>query len=183
MPRKRSDEGVEARRTLVSQLVLAGLTRREIADQLEALQQAGDLDRRLGTSYQTVQRDVETVRERWRADAIDNVGQHYAMDLRRVEMAIGGVWSDVVAGDYEAIRAFVMLLRRKADMLGYDRAERGFGVVVDNRQQTLVLTQDEPDDIDLSDREWVAGIARAIAGTRPDVARESGSRALEDAEG
>jgi len=94
----------EIRRTQVLAHVLAGMTYREIGEAL-------------GCSKSTVGQDVKIVLERMQQDQ-DYLGSLFAnLELRRLDVALAGIWAKVQAGDLQAIDRLLAISDRRAKYL------------------------------------------------------------------
>jgi hypothetical protein len=113
---KQKSLALEQRRKQVAANVLAGLNYRDIAEGL-------------GVSLGTVARDVKIMMDRMRKEQVQDVSEAALIDLRRIDVALNAIWEDVKNGKLLAIDRFERLLRRRAEMLGYD--EKVFTLIVD----------------------------------------------------
>jgi hypothetical protein len=94
----------EIRRTQVLAHVLAGLTYRAIGQAL-------------GCSKSTVGYDVKIVLTRMQEDQ-DGLGSLFAnLELRRLDVALTGIWGKVQAGDLQAIDRLLAIMDRRARFL------------------------------------------------------------------
>lgn len=120
--RQRSTVPAEERRPKVAELLLGGLTQRQIAAEL-------------GIANGTVANDVAAIRKGWRDQATAIIDEAFERDLLRIEAAIAAIWKMVIgktkdaAGELKppnlwAVDRLVILLNRKASMLGYDAPAR-----------------------------------------------------------
>lgn len=139
LPGGPKEDEIEARRANVATLRLAGYTQRDIAEEL-------------GVTPFTVNRDLMALRQRW-AEEQGVLEDEFLLDLRRVEMALQGLATQVVNGDLAAIDRWIRLLERRARMFGYDMAK-------DNPQITFIMPalseSVSPDQIQgLSDEELI----------------------------
>jgi hypothetical protein len=98
---------LEQRRKAVAANILAGLNYRDIAEGL-------------GVSLGTIARDAQIMLDRMRKEQVQTVSEAALIDLRRLDVAINAIWDDVKAGKLLAIDRLERLLRRRAEMLGYD---------------------------------------------------------------
>lgn len=98
---------IEIRREKVAKLKLAGISLRQIAQEL-------------GCALGTVHSDLEAVLAR----TVDTADEHIRMErdvsLGRCEVALRAIWPRICRGDVEAINAFVRLDQRRAKLLGLD---------------------------------------------------------------
>lgn len=136
---------LEQRRKTVAANILAGLNYRDIADGI-------------GVSLGTVARDARIMLERMRKDQVQTISEAALIDLRRLDVAINAIWDDVKAGKLLAIDRLERLLRRRAEMLGYDQqvfnvnltADINIDAVRDQRWKviasTLAEAMEEEDD-------------------------------------
>jgi hypothetical protein len=99
---------LEQRRKTVAANILAGLNYRDIAEGL-------------GVSLGTIARDAQIMLDRMRKEQVQTVSEAALIDLRRLDVAINAIWDDVKAGKLLAIDRLERLLRRRAEMLGYDQ--------------------------------------------------------------
>jgi hypothetical protein len=91
---------------------------------LEGVQDGKEIANRLGVSSSTVCRDLKKLDQQFIREASQDIAQHKALDLRRIEAAIGAIWPNVLKGNVQASRALVDLLNRKAKLLGLDAPTR-----------------------------------------------------------
>lgn len=119
-PKKTKSAVIEKRRRAVAANLLAGLNYRDIAEGLNV-------------SVGTVSGDVKALMTQWREDQAKDVGDHVAIDLRRMDMAINAIWDDVKAGKLQAIDRLLKILERRSKMLGYDKPDKVD--IVDWRQE------------------------------------------------
>jgi hypothetical protein len=99
---------LEQRRKAVAANILAGLNYRDIAEGL-------------GVSLGTIARDAQIMLERMRKEQVQTVSEAALVDLRRIDVALNAIWDDVKSGKLLAIDRMERLLRRRAEMLGYDQ--------------------------------------------------------------
>jgi hypothetical protein len=99
---------LEQRRKAVAANILAGLNYRDIAEGL-------------GVSLGTIARDAQIMLERMRKEQVQTVSEAVLVDLRRIDVALNAIWDDVKSGKLLAIDRMERLLRRRAEMLGYDQ--------------------------------------------------------------
>lgn len=97
--------------------------RRQIAKmRLEGVQDGREIANRLGVSPSTVCRDLQALDQQFMAEASQDIAQHKALDLKRLEGIIGSLWPSVLKGNVQACKAVIEALARKAKMVGYDAA-------------------------------------------------------------
>lgn len=106
-PSKKKSLELEKRRTIVAANILAGLNYRDIAAALDV-------------SIGTVANDVKMILKRMRAEQVETIEEAALVDLRRIDVLINGIWDKAKKGDLSAIDRMERLLRRRAEMLGYD---------------------------------------------------------------
>jgi IS30 family transposase len=95
----------EQRRLAVSGFLLAGLTVREIA-------------REIDSSPATVQRDATYIRKQWREQCLQAVDDHIRLDLSRIDAAMKAIWNEVQDGRLAAVDRMIKLLDQRAKYLG-----------------------------------------------------------------
>jgi len=106
----RYDEALARRREGAAYL-LAGhtgdrLTQRQIAD-------------RLKVSVGTINRDIKLLREQWRQENIEAIDAVMVDDLRRIQVALNAIWTQVLGGELQATDRMVKLIETRAKILGY----------------------------------------------------------------
>lgn len=120
---KRSVEDISEqatkRRLIISQYLLEGTrTHVKIADRLKE-------EHGIVVSPKTISFDVAKLHDDYKLRIAGNIDTERAIDLERIETAIGAVWETILDGKNDKIlMVFVKLLERKAKMLGYDEPAR-----------------------------------------------------------
>jgi hypothetical protein len=99
---------VEKRRSVVASNVLAGLNYRDIAKGLEV-------------TIGTISNDMKIILKRYREEQVSASEENAILDLRRIDTALNAIWPRVAKGEYQAIDRMMVLLRRRAEILGYDK--------------------------------------------------------------
>lgn len=104
---KASDAAMrEERRLQVSELLKAGATQREMAEEL-------------GFSLGTINSDVRAIRKEWRKYTLANVEDAIAQDLMRLETAVSSIWNSVLTGNLDAIQTLLGIIAARAKIYGY----------------------------------------------------------------
>ena len=106
-PLKEKSFKLEQRRKQIAASILAGLNYRDIAEGLQV-------------SLGTVSRDANIILDRMRKEQVHDISEAALIDLRRIDVAINAIFTDVRAGKLLAIDRLLNLLKRRAEMLGYD---------------------------------------------------------------
>lgn len=99
----------EERRRRVSELVLKGLSQEQIAAEL-------------GISDSTVCRDLKVLSAGWQRQATAAVGEHIAKQDARLEALNAAIWDVAMAGDPQSVDTCLRIMKRKAALLGLDKA-------------------------------------------------------------
>lgn len=102
---------VQRRRTSVAQLLKAGVTQRQLAEQL-------------GVSKTTINSDVAAILKEWRAATLMAADAAFTLDIQRIDDAIRAIAPAVLTGDLRAVETLTKLLTRRAAMFGYDAAHQ-----------------------------------------------------------
>jgi hypothetical protein len=101
---------VHKRRTVIAELLDAGLKQRDIAEHV-------------GVSLSQVNRDVAWLRKQWREEQIEHIESVMVADLHRLETAISAIWPSVIGGSpgltLQATDRLVKLIETRAKILGY----------------------------------------------------------------
>lgn len=124
---------LERRREQVSAMVLAGVTYRQIAAELDV-------------SLATIAGDVSELRDAWRERYTADYHEHASIELAKLEAVERRLWRLIAEGRLGAMQTWIKLSRRRAQLLGLDRPERIEAVVhdkppaPDGRTITEVLT-------------------------------------------
>lgn len=98
-------ERIAERRRRVAALRLMGMTQREIADDVDV-------------GLATVNRDLKALTEEWRAEALQDVGEHTAYVLAEIREARRQCWAE---GDIDGVYKG---LKQERDLLGLDAPKR-----------------------------------------------------------
>jgi len=106
-PLKKKSLELEERRLKVAANILAGLNYRDIA-------------KGLNVSLGTVARDAQIVITRMRKEQVNTMSEAALIDLRRIDVALNAIFDDVKEGKLLAIDRLLTLLKRRAEMIGYD---------------------------------------------------------------
>jgi len=102
----------------------------------------------LGVSRQTILRDTKVLRRRWKLVA-ERYEDHARLDLARIEKLIAALWPVALEGgkngqpDKFAVDRIVVLLDRKAKMLGNDKPIRHEGKLTVEHTSTLDMAIEE----------------------------------------
>ena len=96
----------EERRMQVSELLKAGATQREMAEEL-------------GVSVGTINGDVRFIRKEWRKHTLSNMEDAIALDLARLETAVSAIWNAVLTGNLDAVEALLSIIAARAKIFGY----------------------------------------------------------------
>jgi transposase len=114
---------IEQRRERVSAMVLAGVTYRQIAAELDV-------------SPTTVAGDVQVLRDAWRERYTSHYHEHAALELAKLEQVERRLWRQTAEGKLAAMETWIKLSRRRAQLLGLDRPERIEAVVASPTQES-----------------------------------------------
>jgi transposase len=106
---------IEQRRERVARYVLAGVTYREAAAELDV-------------SLATVHSDVQALKDGWRERYAEDYHEHAALELAKLEQVERRLWQQIADSgggrQLAAIESWIKLSRRRAQLLGLDRPER-----------------------------------------------------------
>jgi hypothetical protein len=75
----------------------------------------------MGISRTTVFDDVEAALSEWATPLADNLRE---LEGHRLDVAQAGIWTNVVAGNLDAIASFLKISSRRAALFGLDSATR-----------------------------------------------------------
>lgn len=98
---------IDERRNRVAALMLESLTTRQI-------------EQRLGIGHGTVMRDIAAVRAEWQERRVTDVGTWVAEELKRLDVAMAAIWSEVLRGSTWHIDRMLAIMERRAKYLGLD---------------------------------------------------------------
>lgn len=133
----------------IATLRVAGMRIDDVADQLG-----------LPTSY--VSNCLDVIRRRWAAQQLD-IADEFLLDLRRLDTALEGIFRGVMNGDLPSIDRMLRILKRRAEMIGYDAQDRDRSTVVDaiiseQSKHIQSIEADQMTDDDLADiiRNYIA---------------------------
>lgn len=96
---------IAMRRKTVANNLLSGMSYRDIA---EAMQVARS----------TVSRDVKALKKEWREDSQVALGQFMAVQLRRYQTMLNGVWGDALDGKLAAMDRVLSIMDRMNQLYG-----------------------------------------------------------------
>lgn len=107
-----SELEIAERRATTSAMILAGYTYREIAKYVNC-------------SLGTVAADRAAIMLEWRQTYLENVGEAAVIDLARLDRVIQRLTARIdTDDDPRHVMALLATLKRRADILGYDAADR-----------------------------------------------------------
>src|SRR5579884_1411175 len=97
----------------------------ERRQRLAALRLAGVRDQRalaraLNCSQPTVCRDCKALDAAWQREAAACIAREKALDLQRIERLIQAMWPEALTGNHLKVDRLILLLDRKAKLLGLD---------------------------------------------------------------
>jgi orotate phosphoribosyltransferase-like protein len=121
-----------ARRERVAELLLKGLTYRQIAAEL-------------GVSDGTVCKDAKILSDGWQRQATAAIGEHIGRQDARLEALNAAIWDVAMTGDPQSVDTCLKIMKRKAQLLGLDKAGKA--------DLTLYLHEDQELEAKL---EWMA---------------------------
>ena len=101
-----------ARRATVAGLMLSGVRGQK---QIAAA---------VGVDQSTISRDIKAIEADWKKQAVVDLDEAKTIDLRRIDEAIRAVMPQVRKGHLSAVDRMVALLKRRADIFGYDSPKR-----------------------------------------------------------
>lgn len=166
MSRTAAQDAIRIRKAKAASLVAAGSTQREIAEQLKI-------------SLAQVNRDLQELRQEWRAEALADIADHMSLDLHRIDQAIGGIWLRVIDGNLLAIDRLVTLIKMRARLFGYDPAMLSGFVSATDGPETSARQEQQL----MSVEQWIHELTEVVGRPAADgkaassVARGRGSRA------
>ena len=101
-------QAIEERRARVSDAVAKGMTYRAI----------GEIE---GVNASTICRDVDAIREQWRARSATSYGDQVAAEEAKIDLLERDLLARAIGGNDEAVRSWIRLAQRRARLKGLDR--------------------------------------------------------------
>lgn len=109
---KQKEADIAARQATVAGLMLSGVRNQK---QLAAL---------VNVNQSTISRDIKAIKAEWKRQAIVAIDEAKTIDLMRIDEALRAVMPLVRKGDMAAVDRMTGLLKRRADIFGYDAPKR-----------------------------------------------------------
>lgn len=119
--RKKANKANELarRREYVARYALMGLTQREIADALAAL------DPPMVVNQSTVNRDLKALRDEWRSNAAEHIDKLKAKESERMDLVMREAFLEWKASkDGRLLNTVIQASKRKAALLGIDKPKK-----------------------------------------------------------
>jgi hypothetical protein len=148
--KRRQRAELESRRASVSTLLLEHKTDKEIADALEL-------------PVRVVRRDIEYLLSKWQETQTSNSATYFVTDLKTLDEAQTAIITAVRDGNLASIDRLLDILKRRSDMLGYDRS-KAKGGKEDGSRLGKELTND---DLKNLPTEQLAKLEEVIRGFKP----------------
>lgn len=119
--RKKRELAIEQRRATISELILAGLSYREIQDEFAKQIEAG---REGAPSLGTISTDYNVVVDRLRMKAEEDIAAARGLDLARIDNVIAALSAAVNRGHLASIDRYLRAIEWRRTTLGYAAPER-----------------------------------------------------------
>jgi hypothetical protein len=78
----------------------------------------------LKVNQSTISKDLKALKDEWRAQALEDIDDAKAEDIQRIDQLLVAVMPQAKQGHLGAVDRAVSLLKRRADIFGYDAPKR-----------------------------------------------------------